>query len=381
MKKRILILGNDGYIGHPLTMRLLKKGHIVSGIDNGSRRQMVSDIGNVSATDIFSQKSRRDAYTMMGDYTGYDFDIVRTPGLFRDLIAKKKFDVIVNLAHNPSASYSMISKEQADSVLINNILGTNALLWAVKESCPDTHIISIGSTGEYNHGINVDIEEGYFTFDHNNRTSVECLFPRQANSIYHASKVASTYLIDYCSRIWNLRCTDVMQSVVYGTWTPEVIAYRDPTRLDTDDCFGTVFNRFVVQALLGEPLTVFGNGEHKRGFLALNDSLQALEIAINNPAEPGKVQTWNQLSEWYSMNEVADKVLSIIPGTKVSIPSPRKEKTDTHYYNYKTDILKGLGYEPTRTMEQEIEYMKNSVKINDKSAEILKKFIQPKVNY
>lgn len=380
--RTILLLGADGYIGYPLALRLVSKGAFVIGVDNGHRRKCVKKMGSVSATDISSLREREEIFRSLGDYHPYDVDA--NSSVVTNIIKSRKPDTIINLAHNPSAPWSMISKEVAEDVLSNNILNTNSILWDIHQFCPDAHYITIGSTGEYCHTLNVDIEEGYFTFQHKGRESKRCLFPREGNSIYHCSKVASTYLIDYLTRIWNLRCTDIMQSIVFGLYTPECNLVNDWTRLDTDDAFGTALNRFLVQAMIGEPMTMYGHGKHQRAFLSLNDSVQALEIAVNNPAKEGEVQTWNQLSEWHSIEYVTEVVKKIIPSATVeSIPSPRKEFTGGHYYKYVTDVLTNLGYKPTRTMEEEIDYMIRvlSPMMRENKIPILKKVVKPQVQF
>jgi len=236
-RKIILVIGYDGYIGFPLTMRLLMENNIVYGIDNYSRRKGVEEMGSVSATDISNPYERRELLYKIGNFTHKDIDSVKDDIFLESLIKRMKFDVIINLGHNPSAPYSQIDRHHANNVLLNNIISTNNILWFVKKYCPDCHYLTIGSTGEYNHSLNVDIEEGYFSFEHNKRKSKKCLFPREANSLYHAAKISSTYIIDYLARLWDLKCTDVMQSVVYGIYTPECDKYKEFTRLDTDECF------------------------------------------------------------------------------------------------------------------------------------------------
>jgi len=172
-----------------------------------------------------------------------------------------------------------------------------------------------------------------------------------------------------------------MQSVVFGLYTPECDKWKEYTRIDTDDAFGTVIHRFIIQSMLGVPMTVFGNGKHQRAFLSLNDSIQALMIAVNNPATPGKVQTWNQLSEWHSILDVANMVKKVIGDASVDhIESPRKEYTGKHYYHYKTDNLKDLGYLPTREIFNEISYMVQVINLVDKRDTLLN-VIQPKVMF
>ena len=380
-KSKVLLLGSQGYIGFPLSMRLVNEGHRVIGIDNFSREKSVKALGSISASRSHDGHRKYDILHSMGNFTFINLDIVKDHQKIRNIIERHKPDTIVNLAHNPSAPYSMINHSHADEVITNNISGTNNILWAIKELSPDTHYITIGSTGEYQHDIGVDIEEGYFTFNHNNRESKECLFPRCANSLYHASKIGSTYIIDYLTRVWGLRCTDIMQSIVYGLYTDECHKHKEYTRMDTDECFGTVLNRFVVQSLLSEPLTKFGYGKHQRAFISLNDSIQALMLAIENPADKGKVQTWNQLSEWLSINDLIDIIKDVSKkGVKVQeMKSPRGEFTGGHYYNYICDKLPALGYKPTRTMTQEIKYMIETLNIPYNKEVTLRSVVQPKI--
>lgn len=374
--KTVLILGVDGYIGNALSQRLLFKGYKVIGVDNLVKRKILLDMEVESAINVDSISDRTKKFEEIGDYTFFASNVLNlNKKLYKDV------DIIVNLAHIPSAPYSMINKDIATFVLKNNFIPTNEILWNIKEINPDIHYITIGTTGEYCHNSNIDIEEGYFSFEHKGRQSTELIYPRQSNSIYHSSKIASTYLIDYLSRIWKLKCTDVMQSVVVGIYTDEIDKTKIFSHLSTDDCFGTVLNRFVIQALIKEPLTIFGEGNHQRGFLTLNDSIQALMLAIENEAKPGKVQTWNQLSTWHSMNDLADMIEKYISIRRDYIPSPRKEFTGDHYYKYVTDNLKNLGYNPTRTLEQEIEYMIKNIHIDDNLKESLKKLVKPKVRF
>lgn len=384
-KQKIIVLGYDGYIGTAVTQRLLSKGHTVVGVDDHSKRVHVTGLGSKSAIDQLTPMEKTKEFMSLGRFTAINMDIAIEADELDDLISAVKPDTIVNLAHNPSAPFSMISHEKAQYVLVNNIISTNNLLWSIKKNVPDCHLISIGTTGEYDHTSNIDIEEGYITLEHNGRTSNEMIYPRRPGSIYHTSKVANTYLIDYTTRAWGLRTTDIMQSVVFGNYTEESAKTGILSPLHSDEAFGTVINRFIVQAKLGVPLTVYGEGKHRRGFLALNDSVQALEIAVNNPPEPGRTRVWNQLSEWHSMNDLAEMVKetveSIDEGKTVEIshiPTPRNEHTGEHYYNYKTDILKSLGYVPTRTIKEEIAYTYERL---SEDIDQLKEVVTPKINF
>lgn len=382
---RIFVLGADGYIGNALTQRLLKEGHTVIGFDNFWRRKWIKeDMNSISATPIIKMDDKETEFNKIGEFNFINLDISRQDTLFEQFVKEYKPDVIYNLAHNPSAPFSMKSKQNAQKVLYNNILGTNNILWAIRKNCPDCHYITIGTAGEYDHYNNIDIEEGYFEIEYKGRRSEEMIYPRRPGSIYHCSKTAATYIIDYLSRAWNLKCTDVMQGIVFGSYTDEINESKVYSRFDFDEAGGTVINRFCVQAILGIPLTIYGEGRHKRSFLSLNDSVQALMIALNNPAEKGKVQTWNQLSEWHSMNNIADIILKVgnelgIRIEKQNIPTPRMEHTGEHYYNFITKNLTDKGYKPTRTIEEEVKYVIEILKNNKKSIDKYKDNVIPKI--
>ena len=359
--KIIFVCGSDGYIGTALVQRLLFEGYSVVAFDSLSRRHFVERMKGQSYTPVPVSNQKTQIFSQFGKYEFHQIDIVENFDIIEKLVNKYKPSTIVNLAHQPSGPWSMQSRDHSEYTLFNNIISTNKFMWLLKEKCPGCHYVGVGSTGEYCHNIGVDIEEGYFTFKHKGKKSLESLFPRKPTSLYHSSKVASTYIIDYCTKIWNLKTTDVMQAVVFGLYTPECERTGVYTRFDIDECFGTVINRFIAQALMGKELTVYGKGEHQRGFIALNDSVQALMIAIKNTPEAGKTRVWNQLSEWHSINDIAKKVQEV--STKFEknvelkhIPSLRCEFTDKHYYKYVCDILPSLGYVPTRTIEQEIEF-------------------------
>jgi len=363
--KTVLVAGCDGYIGNALTQRLLKEGYEVVGVDNFLRRHWIEDdMMSKSAIPILQMEDKIKRFNKMGNFHFEKIDISKDSDIdgLKNIFMYFKPDIIVNLAHIPSGPYSQISRDHATTTLENNILGTNNMLWLIREIVPDSHYITIGTTGEYDHYSNIDIEEGYIKIKHKGRESVEMIYPRRPGSIYHTSKTASTYLIDFLCRTWMLKCTDVQQSVVFGAYTDDIDESKIYSRLDSDEAGGTVINRFIVQTLLGVPLTVYGEGKHQRGFISLNDSIQALMIAVENEPESGHVQVWNQLSEWHSMNEVAGMVIEVAEsrGMEIStqhILSPRTEYTGNHYYKYSTEKLASFGYKPTRTILQEVDYV------------------------
>lgn len=369
----IMVTGCFGYIGNALTQRLLKEGYEVVGIDNNSREKNVKEMGSYSATPQPHWIERYDLFKDIGDFKFFMNDISKERQAYeflKSLIEKYKPSTIVNLAHQPSGPYSMISNEHANYSLSNNIIGTDNFLWAIKETYPEIHYTTIGTTGEYDHYSNIDIEEGYFKINHKGRDSNELIYPRKPTSIYHSSKVASMYITEYLTRMWNLKTTEAEQAIVFGLYTKETDETKIYSRLDTDGCFGTVLNKFIVQALLGIPLTIFGKGKHQRGFLALQNSIDAIMLSIENPPDRGKLRIFNQLSETWSINELAEKVKEYAKKTKDidvkfdRMESPRKEYTGDHYYKYISEILPNMGYEPTRTIEDEIEYIFNKLDLN-----------------
>ena len=368
--KTVLLLGYQGYIGWGLIQRLIKENYKIVAVDNSLRKDAVEkEMTSYSATPISSVQDRdKFLNKLSGKVHTYHFDYVLDEESFENLFKSYSFDTIVNLAHIPSAGYSQISKDTANYTLANNYLGTNVILWNIRKYCPEAQYITIGSTGEFDHNLDIPIEEGYFTLP---GASKDSIFPRRTNSIYHCSKIASTYLIDTLARMWKIKCTDIQQAVVFGAFTDEIDISKEYSRFDTDDCFGTVCNRFCLQAVLGQDLLVYGKGEHNRGFLTLNDSIQALMIAIKNDTEKDfkedfSPRVWNQLSFWTSINDLATKVQEIakekfdIEVGIEHIPTPRNEVTDKpKFYSYETKILESYGYSPTRTLEEEIEYVLN----------------------
>lgn len=387
MSETILLFGCDGYIGNALTQRLLFKGHKVIGVDNFLRRKWIEeDMKSFSAMPLKSMVEKERLFKEMYGFEFYEIDLSREKDKIDGVLSVYKPDTVINLAHLPSGPYSLISRDHANTTLFNNIIGTNNILWSMRYNCSKAHYITIGTTGEYDHYSNIDIEEGYIKISHKGRQSNEMIYPRRPGSIYHASKTSSTYLIDFLARTWGFRCTDIQQSIVFGLYTVEADQTGIYSRFDSDESGGTVLNRFIVQALLDMPLTIYGEGKHQRGFLSLNDSVQALEIAVNNPAQEGHVQVWNQLSEWHSMNDVADMVVRALGkrGVEVKtchIDSPRTEYTGEHYYRYIIQKLSKLGYKPTRTIEEEVEYVYNLLLPYKDRLDPLRNVVMPKITW
>jgi len=351
---KVLVTGIDGYSGWPLALHLLARGHDVVGIDNFVTRKRVKEVGSWSATPIptFSRRQAAVKEIFGKDLGFYRGDLQNYPFVLQTL-QKERPDAIVHLAEQRSAPYSMIDVHHAVATQVENLTGTLHILYAMKEACPDAHLVKMGTMGEYGTP-NTDIPEGFFDIEFHGRKDT-LPFPRQGGSWYHWSKVFDSGDVMFASKIFNLRATDVMQGVIYGVRTPEITDDRLLTRFDFDETWGTALNRFIAQAVLGAPITPYGRGEQKRGFLALEDSMQSLRLAVEHPAAPGQYRVFNQFDAAYSINELADRVARIAGefGLKPVIehPADPRVEAEQHYYNPLHDHLLALGYRRTRELD------------------------------
>jgi UDP-sulfoquinovose synthase len=275
----------------------------------------------------------------------------------------------VHFAEQRSAPYSMISGPHAVETQVNNVVGTLNLLFALRESAPDCHLVKLGTMGEYGTP-NIDIEEGFIEIEHNGRKD-RLPYPKQPGSFYHLSKVHDSHNIMFTCRAWGLRATDLNQGVVYGSGTPETDLHTElRTRFDYDDIWGTVLNRFCTQAAVGYPLTVYGKGGQTRGFIDIRDTVQCVELATINPPQQGEFRVFNQFTEQFSVAELADRVHSArqVHGLETTIdhlPNPRTEM-ETHYYNAKHQRLLDLGLQPHRLEDSLIDRVIGLVEKNKK---------------
>lgn len=401
----ILILGGDGYLGWPTAMYFSARGHEVTVVDNYFRRKAIMELGLEILYPVPTLVERaRIWHTLTGNEIKVVIGDLTNPEIMRGLFdGRTRYnwalndsftgvpDTIVHYAEQPSAPYSQISYLHANITLQNNLLVTNNLLWALRDFARDTHVIHIATMGEYGTP-NIDIPEGWLEIEHKGRKD-RFLFPRQAGSLYHTTKIMDTDLMWFAVRMWGLRVTDLMQGPVYGIETEETetrtqelddysktspiawIKEREDQRQDVkdgkrwaegmplsslrqrlrtifnyDEIFGTVLNRFVVQAVVGHPLTVYGKGGQTRGYLNIKDTLQCVHIAHEKPANKGELRIFNQIMETFSVNELAEKVRSVGSdlGYKVKIKhidNPRIE-AEEHYYNPNYQGLKDLGVVP-----------------------------------
>jgi len=347
---RILILGGDGYLGWPTAMHLAARGHEVVAVDSYLRRQLCREV-NVRPLNEVPELDKRCAIWQsltgakieyrIGDLT--EWEVIA--GVFRDFGPQ----AVVHYAEQPAAPYSMLNRHTATLTLRNNLLVTANVIFAVKEFSPDAHVVKLGTMGEYGTP-NIDIEEGWLEVAHKGRHQ-KFLYPRQAGSLYHTTKIMDTDLLWFYVRTWNLRVTDLMQGPVYGIFTDET--EKDERLLpffNYDEIFGTVLNRFVVQAVAGYPLTVFGKGGQTRGFLNIKDTLNCIRLSLENLPDQGELRIFNQFTETFSINELADKVKAAGTdfGLNVDIQhleNPRIE-AEEHYYNPSHTGLMELGLKP-----------------------------------
>ncbi|MEM7031230.1 MAG: NAD-dependent epimerase/dehydratase family protein [Chloroflexota bacterium] len=347
---RVLILGGDGYLGWPTAMAFAAQGHEVRVIDNYLRRNVAQQTQSEALIPTPNLHDRAAIFQSVSDLSiSVDIGDCADYRTMSRLFQEFQPEAVVHYAEQPSAPYSMMGFDQAHMTLNNNINATFNLIWAVLEHAPDCHIIKLGTMGEYGTP-NIDIEEGWLEVEHKGRKQ-KFLYPRQTGILYHTTKILDTDLLWFYVRTHDLRVTDLMQGPVYGLSTAE--SDQDNRLLPNfhyDDIFGTVVNRFLVQAVADVPLTVYGKGGQVRGYLNLKDTLQCVELAMNTPAEQGELRILNQFTETFSVNALAEIVQRV--GNQMdldvqveSIDNPRKEPED-HYYNPAHSGLLDLGLKP-----------------------------------
>jgi len=380
---KIAVLGGDGYCGWATALYLSNRGHSVAIVDNFCRRQWDHELGVQTLTPIRTLSERlrvwqeltgKQIELFVGDVTDYDF-------LFSTIKALEP-EAVVHFAEQRAAPYSMIDRNHAVLTQVNNVVGTLNLLFALRELQPDCHLVKLGTMGEYGTP-NIDIEEGYITIEHNGRRDT-VPYPKQPGSFYHLSKVHDSHNIMFCCKIWGLRATDLNQGVVYGTMTDEVTLDEALiNRFDYDEVFGTVLNRFCVQAAIGIPLTVYGKGGQTRGFLDIRDTVRCIEIACSNPADRGEFRVFNQFTEQFSVLDLARMVQKEGKklGLKVEVDhlaDPRVE-AEEHYYNAKHSKLIELGLVPHLLSDSLLDSLMNiAIKYRDR---IDSSMMLPQVNW
>ena len=381
---KILILGGDGYLGWPTSMHLANEGHEVYSIDNLSKRKIASEHGveplNIikpfnERVKIWNKNQKNKIKHMISDLLNYK--------VLCEILKEFKPETIIHYAEQPSAPYSMASREKAVFTQHNNVIGNLNLLFAMKKYCPDSHLVKLGTMGEYGTP-NIDIEEGWLNIEHNGRKE-KVLYPKKPGSFYHLSKVHDSANIEFACRIWGLRCTDLNQGFVYGISTKEIDLDYDnlSTAFHYDSIFGTIINRFITQLATERDITVYGKGNQKRAFLNIIDTINCVKIASNNPPKGGEFRVFNQFSEFSSLNEISKRIESYATANKIKskishIKNPRIEDED-HYYNPKNTSLISLGLKPIIMDNEQIDKIYKVIKKNQERVNL--DTLSPDINW
>ena len=364
-------------------MYLSNLGHDVKIVDNFIRRTMDDELGTNSLTPIISLYDRIQVWKeKTGKDISFDYGNITDYSFLTKVFDEFRPEGIVHLGEQRCAPYSMIDRDHAVFTQTNNIIGTLNILYCMKEIVPDSHLVKLGTMGEYGTP-NIDIEEGFIEIESNGRKDI-LPFPKDPGSFYHLSKVHDSHNIMFCCKVWDLKATDLNQGIVYGWETEEMnIDDRLVTRFDYDGIWGTCLNHFCVEAVCGTPLTVYGEGGQTRGFLSIKDTMQCIRIALENPDSETGYRVFNQFTEQFNVQELAELVQKEgkKQGFKVEIQhlkNPRFEK-ESHYFNAKNQKFVELGLKPNLLSESLIDHILEIIsKYKDR---INSETIYPKVNW
>lgn len=362
---KIVVLGGDGFCGWPTALHLSDAGHDVTIVDNFSRRAIDEELGASSLTPIRPLAERLDAWEeVSGKRIGFaQIDVARDYDALLALIGDEENgpDAVVHFAEQRAAPYSMKNSRTKRYTVDNNTNATHNLLCAVVESGRDVHVVHLGTMGVYGYGTaGMKIPEGYLTVQvtadgdaegnptEPHQVSQEILYPSNPGSVYHMTKVLDQHLFAYYAKNDRLRITDLHQGIIWGTHTPQT--ERDErliNRFDYDGDYGTVLNRFLVQAALGYPLTVHGTGGQTRAFIHIRDMVRCIELALANPPEPGdRVKIFNQMTETHRVRDLAELLARISDAHVAHVPNPRNESAENELHVVNDAFLE-LGLKPT----------------------------------
>jgi UDP-sulfoquinovose synthase len=350
---KVLVLGGDGFCGWPTSLHLSRRGYDVIIVDNLSRRKIDIELGVDSLTPIAPIDQRLKAWK---DVTGkdiafHDFDIAQNYHRLFTLIREEDPDVIIHFAEQRAAPYSMKSSWHKRYTVDNNLSATNNLCAAVVEAKSDAHIVHLGTMGVYGYGTaGMKIPEGYLTVKVDTGADTveqEILYPVNPGSIYHLTKTQDQLFFAYYNKNDGLRVTDLHQGIVWGTQTEETkLDPRLINRFDYDGDYGTVLNRFVMQAALGVPLTVHGTGGQTRAFIHIQDTCRCIELAIVNPPQKGeRVNILNQMTETHRVRDLARKIADLTGAEISNVENPRNEAAENELH-VSNDRFLGLGLDP-----------------------------------
>jgi UDP-sulfoquinovose synthase len=364
-------------------MYLSAHGHDVAVMDNFAKRRWEVEL-NVEP--LIPIHTLHDRVQVWKEVTGRPIELfvgdLRDYGAVRNAFESFRPEAVVHYGEQPSAPYSMIDHNRAVFTQANNLTGTLNVLWVMRECAPQSHLVKLGTMGEYGTP-NIDIEEGFIEIEYKGRKDV-LPYPKQPGSFYHLSKVHDSHNILFACRAWKLRSTDLNQGVVYGIETDETrLDERLTTSFHYDEVFGTALNRFCVQAVIGMPLTVYGRGGQTRGFLNIRDTLRCVELAILNPPQAGEFRVFNQFTETFNVLQLAEMVQQ--EGNKLGsdvkiqhLPNPRVE-AEQHYYNPTHRKLIDLGLTPHLLSDVLLDSM--LLAIRDYAPRVKKDIIMPRVRW
>lgn len=364
---KIAILGGDGFCGWPASLHLSDAGHEITIVDNLSRRAIDKELGAESLTPIRSTEERIEAWKEVSgkEIAFKNFNVAEDYDELLDFLKTWQPEAVVHFAEQRAAPYSMKNSRNKRYTVDNNTNATNNLLAAIVESDLDIHVVHLGTMGVYGYGTaGMKIPEGYLDVEvtadedeHGNpvephRVPQQILYPTNPGSIYHMTKVLDQTLFAFYAKNDELRITDLHQGIIWGTTTEQTAKdERLINRFDYDGDYGTVLNRFLMQAAVGYPLTVHGTGGQTRAFIHIRDMVRCVEIALQNPPTRGeRVKIFNQMTETHRVRDLANLLAEISGAEVANVPNPRKESAENELHAVNETFL-DLGLNPTTLSE------------------------------
>ena len=356
---KVFILGGDGFCGWPTSLHLSNLGFEVVIVDNLSRRNIDNELGATSLTPILPIDKRIAAWReVSGRKLGfYNLNLATEYERFLGILEVERPDAIVHFAEQRAAPYSMKSPRHKRYTVDNNVSATHNVLCAVVESGLDIHIAHLGTMGVYGYGTaGMKIPEGYLDVEvvteTGERVQQQILYPTNPGSIYHMTKTQDQLLFAFYNKNDGVRVTDLHQGIVWGTNTKETaLDERLINRFDYDGDYGTVLNRFLMQAAVGYPLTVHGTGGQTRAFIHIQDTVRCVELALTHPPDAGeRVRILNQMTETHKVRDLAQLVAKLTGGEVAMVPNPRKESPENELH-VKNDLFLDMGLNPTTLSE------------------------------
>jgi UDP-sulfoquinovose synthase len=364
---KIIIFGGDGFCGWPTVLHLSSLGHDITVVDNLSRRKIDVELECESLTPIYPITDRLNAWT---ELTGksisfHNFNVAENYRQLLDLLEDVRPDAVVHFAEQRSAPYSMKSSNEKRYTVNNNINATHNIMAAIVESGLDIHVVHLGTMGVYGYGTaGMEIPEGYLEVrvvgGDGKQVEREILYPSDPGSVYHLTKTQDQLIFAYYNKNDGIRITDLHQGVVWGTQTEQTkLDARLINRFDYDGDYGTVLNRFLMQAAVGYPLTVHGTGGQTRAFIHIQDTVRCIELALNNPpAKEERVKIYNQITETHRVRDLAKFVADLTGVQIANIPNPRNEDDENDLF-VKNDKFIGYGLEPIFLQDRLLEEIKD----------------------